>query len=89
LTASNIDAATNAVTRVVAKGLVCPAITVSFIIPIHCRTGSGAAAKAGTGFTVIHPATGVIRIKILAAENRQFLTDMVISPSIEFRYPDS
>src|SRR5215470_19126615 len=41
LTASNTDAETSAVIRVEASGLVCPAITVSFMIPIHSSTGSG------------------------------------------------
>src|SRR6267142_3358121 len=51
LTASNTDAETSATTLEVTKGLVPPAITVSFIIPIHCRTGSGLAAEAGGALT--------------------------------------
>src|SRR6266404_1106394 len=47
LTASNTDAETSATTLVVTKGLVPPAITVSFITPIHSRTGSEVAAAAG------------------------------------------
>src|SRR5580704_14604332 len=50
LTASKTDAETNATTRLVASGLVPPAITVVFMIPIHSSTGSGGvAAETGKG----------------------------------------
>src|SRR5258707_15769383 len=51
LTASNTDAETSATTLVVTRGLVPPAITVSFIIAIHSRIGSGLAAEAGAALT--------------------------------------
>ena len=46
LTASKTDADTIAAVRLVKNGLVPPARTVSFMMPIHCRTGSGVAASA-------------------------------------------
>jgi hypothetical protein len=46
LTASKTDADTIAAVRLVKNGLVPPAKTVSFMMPIHCRTGSGVAASA-------------------------------------------
>src|ERR1700741_5270075 len=49
LTASKTEADTSATTRDVTSGLVPPARTVSFIIPIHSSTGSGVAAEIDIG----------------------------------------
>src|SRR6516162_7419541 len=46
LTASKTEADTIAARRLVKNGLVPPVRAVSFMIPIHCRTGSGVAATA-------------------------------------------
>src|SRR5215469_4006716 len=46
LTASKTEADTIAAIRLVKNGLVPPARAVSFMMPIHCRTGSGVAAAA-------------------------------------------
>src|SRR5690348_9858192 len=46
LTASKTDADTMAAIRLVKNGLVRADNTVSFMVPIHCRTGSGEGAAA-------------------------------------------
>src|ERR1700681_1494585 len=77
LTASKTDAETNATTRVVARGLVLPVITVSLIIPIHCSTGSGTAAVAEMGLTAIRPASKVISNNGLVAGRIRFLRNIL------------
>src|SRR6266850_8540739 len=49
LTASKTDADTSATTRLLTSGLVPPARTVVFMMPIHSRTGSGVAADTARG----------------------------------------
>jgi hypothetical protein len=85
-TASNIDAPTNAVTRVDASGLLAPASTASVMIPIHCSTESGAAAAAGVGFTVARPTSRAIRNSD-AVENERFLAGIFLtSLSVNLRF---
>ena len=78
MTASKTDAETNATTRVVTRGLVLPVITVSFIIPIHCSTGSGTAAVAEMGLTAIKPASKVISKNGLVAGRIRFLRNILL-----------
>jgi hypothetical protein len=78
LTASNIDAPTNAVTRVDASGLLAPVSTASFMIPIHCSTESGAAAAAGVGLSVARPTSRAIR-NIDKIEDERFRRGMVLA----------
>src|SRR5258707_2028018 len=61
LTASKTDADTSATTRVLASGLVPPAITELFMTPIHSSTGSGAAADTGKGLAT---SNAIITIRI-------------------------
>src|SRR6266576_97451 len=84
LTASNMDPATRAVIRVDARGLLAPVSTASFMMPIHCSTGSGAEAAAGVGFTVARPTNRVIRNSV-AFRNERFLTDILTLPFKEFK----
>src|SRR5215472_11059266 len=79
LTASNMDPATNAVIRVDASGLLAPVSTASFIIPIHCSTGSGTEAAAGAGFTVARVTNRAIRNSVAPGKKR-FLTDILLPP---------
>jgi hypothetical protein len=84
LTASNIDPATRAVIRVDASGLLPPASTVSFIIPIHCSTGSGTEAAAGTGLKVARATNRAIKNRLVVG-NERFLTGIfVFLPFKEF-----
>jgi hypothetical protein len=75
LTASKTEAETNATTRVVTRGLELAVITVLFIIPIHCSTGSGAAATAKMGLPVSMPASKVINGSDWLAERKRFAID--------------
>src|ERR1700686_264323 len=79
-TASKTDAETNATTRDVTRGLEAPAITLLFIIPIHCSTGSGAAAMAKIGLPVITPTSRAINGKDRFAERKGFViaTDFLL-----------
>ena len=78
MTASKTDAETKATTRVVARGLVVPVITVSFIIPIHCSTGSGTAAVAETELIAIKTASKAISTNGLVAGRIRFLRNILL-----------
>src|SRR5262249_46373481 len=79
LTASNIDPATRAVTRVDASGLLPPVRIVSFMMPIHCRTGSGTEAAAGTGCNEARAANRAIRNRVALGKKR-FFADIFLPP---------
>src|ERR1700746_3245105 len=74
-TASNTEAETIAATRVVTRGLVPPVITVSFIIPIHSRTGSGLAAAADAALAAINVVNVTATIHRDTQEPRSRLID--------------
>src|SRR5215470_15024771 len=68
LTASKTDADTIAAIRLVKNGLVPPARAVSFMMPIHCRTGSGVAATAdGPEAPNRNTRTNTVTAKLVAA----------------------
>src|SRR5215470_14774443 len=79
LTASNMDPATRAATRVDASGLLPPVRTVSFMMPIHCTTGSGTEAAAGTGCNMARAANRAIRNKVNPGKKR-FFADIFLPP---------
>jgi hypothetical protein len=74
-----MEAVTSATTRVVARGLVPPASTASFMIPTHCNTGSGTAAGAGVAFIAMRDTSEAITSTLVAGRKR-FVSDILLPP---------
>src|SRR6185295_11946229 len=76
ITASKTDADTKATTLLVSSGVVAPVMTVVFVMPIHCKTGSGTAAVA-----CAVRAAAVTRVRRVKVFSEAINLDVVSVPS--------